>query len=519
MAICYLEVDDEITGAVARLRAIDDEGAVLMLPPGSRIGTSRINFKLLAREAADRGMTLVAVSDEPQVRALAISAGVPAYDSLAAAEGALRSGVEPAVATPPSVAAAASGPPAIRTSVEEPPGRATRRDDRPRRRRRWLVAALAGLALLAIVAGGGAYAAWYLLPTATITLRPPPLAEGPVVISVTADPNTAVVDPSAAAIPARRLALPLTVEGTFAATGVQVTRTAATGTVRFRSENTASEIRVAEGTVVATRGGTKFSTARTVVVPRAVFATGTPGTVNVDVLAVRAGEGGNVAADTITVLPRSLRGPLLSVRNPAATRGGSRTEQPQVTQEDYDAAATALDEQLADALAAAIDDPASVPAGLTLYPETVVAGAAQVDTPPADLVGSLESRFELSAGASATVLAVDETQIDVLAAEALRAQLPAARQLIGNVQVSHVLATADPAAIVYRATATAQSYIAPPVDELLAQVRGKAISEAQAVLERYGSVEIEIWPEFVDRLPDAPGRLTFDVVAPTAASP
>ena len=89
MAICYLEIDDEITGAVARMRAIDDGEAVLMVPPGSKIGTSRINFRLLAREAADRGLALVAVSDEPNVRQLAVSAGVPAYDSLDGAQAAL----------------------------------------------------------------------------------------------------------------------------------------------------------------------------------------------------------------------------------------------------------------------------------------------------------------------------------------------------------------------------------------------------------------------------------------------
>src|SRR5687767_12255190 len=86
---CYLEPDDEITGAIARLRAVTDGEAVIIVPAGSRIATSRINFKLLAREANERRLNVVAVSDEPAVRALAISAGLPAYDSLAGAEQAL----------------------------------------------------------------------------------------------------------------------------------------------------------------------------------------------------------------------------------------------------------------------------------------------------------------------------------------------------------------------------------------------------------------------------------------------
>src|SRR3954454_15599313 len=89
MTTVYLENDDEITTAIARLRAVADRDVIVVVPPGSKIATSRINFKLLAREASERRMNLVAVSDEPQVRALAISAGLPAYDSIPAAEQAL----------------------------------------------------------------------------------------------------------------------------------------------------------------------------------------------------------------------------------------------------------------------------------------------------------------------------------------------------------------------------------------------------------------------------------------------
>ena len=89
MSTVYLEPDDEITSAIARIRAVEGTDAILVVPPGSKISTSRINFKLLAREAAERRMNVVAVSDEPQVRALAISAGLPAYDSIPTADQAL----------------------------------------------------------------------------------------------------------------------------------------------------------------------------------------------------------------------------------------------------------------------------------------------------------------------------------------------------------------------------------------------------------------------------------------------
>ena len=55
MAVLYLDVDDEITSAAARIRAIDEDRIAVVLPFGSRLATSRMNFKLLAHEATSHG--------------------------------------------------------------------------------------------------------------------------------------------------------------------------------------------------------------------------------------------------------------------------------------------------------------------------------------------------------------------------------------------------------------------------------------------------------------------------------
>ena len=49
--IVYLDVDDEITSAAARIREAEDARLRWSCPFGSRVATSRINFRLLAREA------------------------------------------------------------------------------------------------------------------------------------------------------------------------------------------------------------------------------------------------------------------------------------------------------------------------------------------------------------------------------------------------------------------------------------------------------------------------------------
>ena len=103
MSVSYLDVDDEITTAVARLRARATQ-VVLVLPPGSRSRT-RINFLLLAREAQELPRQASIVTPEDGVRAIAVSAGLPAYASVAeyeaAADAAAGAGVAVTAPIPP----------------------------------------------------------------------------------------------------------------------------------------------------------------------------------------------------------------------------------------------------------------------------------------------------------------------------------------------------------------------------------------------------------------------------------
>ena len=89
MAVFYLDVDDEITTAVARLRSSPDYRVALVLPAGSHVATSRINFRLLAREAQNHQRRLAVVTPEAPVRAIAVAAGLPAYGTVGEYEAAL----------------------------------------------------------------------------------------------------------------------------------------------------------------------------------------------------------------------------------------------------------------------------------------------------------------------------------------------------------------------------------------------------------------------------------------------
>ena len=557
MTVCYLEVDDEITGAISKLRAVKDGEAIIVVPPGSRIATSRINFKLLTREGNERRLNLVAVSDDPSVRALAISAGLPAYDSIPAAEQALvtfrehdrrlaerlgrqapggpkgpapqqesdaldRTQVLAISRTPRTTAGAQAPGPARREaragSRDAVAGQAaaSSADRAVRGRRKVRTAPIVGAAVLILLLAGVGYGAYLFLPTATITLNPLATQLSPPPFTVVADPNVAVSDVAAGVVPAQLLEIPVGVNGTFSATGIEARETRATGTVRFRSENTLNEVAVLEGTVVSTSDGIDFETTAPAIVPRAEFASGTPGAVDVPIRATRLGPRGNVAADAITDLPQGLRGQLVSVRNPDATDGGRRVEESVVTQADFDAALTSLDGQLHVAVADRMALPETTPRGLTLYPSTAQTGSPEAAPSALEIVGTVATSFTVTYESVATVLAVNETLVDELAASRVLEMLNADQQIVGDdVITTHSATSVIGETIPYEVTATASVFSDPDIPALVAAVRGKSIPEARQILGPYGMVEISIWPEFVDRLPDQTARISLVVVTPS----
>src|SRR5664280_3863328 len=82
MAIYYLDADDEITSAAARIRDSSDNRIALVLSNGSRVATSRINFRLLAREARKRNKRLAIIAADPSVQSVARTAELAVYPTV-----------------------------------------------------------------------------------------------------------------------------------------------------------------------------------------------------------------------------------------------------------------------------------------------------------------------------------------------------------------------------------------------------------------------------------------------------
>src|SRR3990172_9065690 len=100
--IVYLDIDDEITSAASRVREVAGRRVALVLPYGSRVATSRINFRLLSRDALISEKQLAVVAGDSATRALAASAGLPVFASVSEYESSLVEARDAASTGPPA---------------------------------------------------------------------------------------------------------------------------------------------------------------------------------------------------------------------------------------------------------------------------------------------------------------------------------------------------------------------------------------------------------------------------------
>jgi hypothetical protein len=205
---------------------------------------------------------------------------------------------------------------------------------------------------------------------------------------------------------------------------------------------------------------------------------------------------------------------LLTVRNPEATSGGARTQEPVVSQADYDAAAAQLTADLTTQLATALMDPNTTPHGLTLYPASAVVGPPAVDQQATAVVDTKAQSFTLTVSATATVLAVNEEQVDQVAQTQLIGLVPSGTTLLpATVKTIHAPGQVSGTTVLYNASAAAKCWRSPNQDELVAKISGQSVTDARAIMETYGTPDISIWPDFIDRLPDQ-NRIRLTIVPP-----
>ena len=381
-----------------------------------------------------------------------------------------------------------------------------------------LVGAAAVVLALLVVAIG----ALFILPAADITVTPRQEAIGPIPLTVTANPDASAVDTANAVVPAVRLDVPVDITETFPTAGKRIELTAATGTVTFRNVDFTATNTIPAGSVVSTPNGTKFTTNKSVTVPRAglVGLQIVPSFADVTVTAVKKGTAGNVEPNAITVIPPGEDPVTLTVRNKEATTGGARDEFPKIDQKDIDRALADLRTKLAGAFAADVAAGAGAPAGTTLFPETAAIGDATPTIDPATLLGQEVATFDLGLSADGTVIAVDASPVEKIAEARLLANVGSGFRLVdGSIHVDQGKPVVTNGVVSFPVTASAARVRILDPDALRALVKGQSIEQAKVLLKPYGVVTIDTWPAWVSSITGFDARLTVTIGGPAGSGP
>jgi hypothetical protein len=331
---------------------------------------------------------------------------------------------------------------------------------------------------------------------------------GPLEVAVVALASVEQIDVEAGQVPAVELSIPLSLDGSFDASGTESVETQATGAVVFSSPSQEFDQEIVAGTQVRTPAGIEFLTTEAVTLPR-MSESGAASEVTAPVMAIAPGSDGNVPAGAISVVP-SLESQGVSVANPEPASGGRVELTLVVTPQDYDAAAVDLQNRLTGTLAAYLRDPANLPDGLVLFAETAVPGTLTLDPAAETLVGSSVGTFDLNGRFSASVLAVDPEAVATVVSAHLDEAIPGATAVLSDSVVIQIgEGSVEGAAIEFSGLAEAQIYPLLEVEPILAEVAGMPISEARAILDDVGSATVNVWPDFVSDLPDDRARITL----------
>jgi hypothetical protein len=378
-------------------------------------------------------------------------------------------------------------------------------------------AAIAGIgAILVLVLAASAF---FFYPSATVvvTLREEPV--GPIALSVKVDPAVAAPNDQAGTVPGLAKAFPVSVSGTFDATGEKVVETAAAGTVTFTSEDTGKDWPIPAGTQVSTADGTAFVTTARVIVPNAVFSPPTRGKVDAAVTAVKKGVLGNVAANKIVKMPDISGNGLLSVKNASPTTGGTHTVTPQIQQSDIDNAESSLYGQMNSRFQDALAAPDAVPIGSTLLDASAQLGLATCSPDPSGLVNQDGTSFDLACAGTGTATLADMAAVKALGERRVKAAVQAGYELVES-SVTTELGTpvAQGSAVVVPVTVRATQVLVVDRNAILAGVKGKSLDEARTFAARYGAAQISVSPDWASTMPSFDFRIDVQLMMPPTAN-
>jgi hypothetical protein len=477
----------EAVERIAAAPAADD--LVLSIAAGAPAARNAVFFEVARRAAGTRRLAIV--SPDARARSLASSVHLPSFASTAALERQELDATEPLTTA--------------RRAALARPVRVKRAGASPLSVLGILGSLLAAALVLMVVIG----------PTATVVVAPVSRPLGPLEFELRAGPQGEI--PGALTLVANDLSQKYTQN----ATGERQEPIKATGVARFTNRFT-QETRVPKGTVVRTRDNVRFLTMEEKVIPRSSLDILPPfvkfGTVDINIEALDAGTGGNVAANAITVADRED----FAVNNPQPTSGGEIKKFAVVTGSDYGLAAGRAEEELRKAALKKVEDWKRAAAkGQVIYgPVTKVASV----TGSAGIVGSepKDGTFELTVIGTATGYSVADSEPRATTVAELKKRAEPGNDINATAATMDVVIgpTVDDNGVRWRVRARTSQFPIVQVAPLRASLAGREFTEAETVVKVQGLalVRIEVWPGWWPRLPFFDSRLRINVDTATSAT-
>lgn len=505
----YVETEEEIPEVVERMKRTNGSDTMLVLPARSRVGQSRFNFQLLKSYASRMGKSVTVVCDDPLVQKMASETGFPVFGTVGPAGEGIAS-KEPPPPPPtkwwqrkgkslsPHIGVIAPTRLITKTATELKPGRF-----------------LLYMAMLMIILVGISAMAVFV-PSATVTLiaQAAPFSQRDIEIAA---------EPGKAPIRVRASVVYRTDSQGFKTTGVKAVPLAPSiGQVVFtnncnKPNNDSPGLISYRGTRFVNTNGIEFAqTSSDITVP---WKSTSP---LVTVQAVTPGSAGNVGDHTINQWSDSDPNPYscFTVTNPQATGGGSDpSSSPLMTEYDFDAGRTQLEQSLHQEIAQQLD--AGLQKGEKLS-DTIVFGAPQFNTDhkPGDTVPSFSGTM--------TVQGEGDYYIDADVAKAytnyLEQRVPTNEQLLtdSGVKVDYrILSATTGGHLTFIGNATA--YVAPKIDDskILASIVGRPLQGAKFYLQtlpiRSSTIDEQPFP--LPLMPFLARRITIKyVVEPSQAA-
>lgn len=542
--VIYVDVEEEITAIIDKVRGSDDKIVALVLPKRASVFQSIVNMKLLKRAAEQANKNVVLITSDAGLLPLAGSVGLHVAKSLsskpevpdAPAHGKLPKDVDEAAEElddeeldKNQTVGQLNGDDDEEETIElddidvENPAEDSKAGGRLSLKNKKLrIPNFNKFRLLLLVGGGGLVLliiflvlATQVLPKATVTIRTNSQA-----LDISQDVTLkfgegVAVDVEKSILPVQRQEVQKEVTQEVPATGQKNMGVKATGSVNMKAKNCSTlstPSPVPAGTGITANGRTYITQ------EKATFGSGTfDGTClnftanNIDIVAQAAGTQSNVADGSFTVLGRS------DVTATGSASGGTDNIIVVISQQDIDNAKKKIVEQ----------DTASVK-------KELVAGLGTKGVRPIEATfatGAAEEKLSANAGDEASVvtvtqkvtysmLGVADGDIEKLVQNAVKNRIDTSKQSILDYGINAatftlLMAQPDGAQVNLQATAIAGPQL--NVDDIKQQIAGKKANNAEELIKQNpGVTEVTVTysPFWVSSIPGKTGKITVVVEEP-----